>query len=283
MKIIDGKKVANTIALKLQQEVSDLKLNNIYPKLAILCIQPDNRSLAYIKAKQVRAEQIGINTEVIELDNTNKTDIKRIIDQLNQDPRIHGIILQLPIPDKLDKQTIIDWIDPAKDVDGLTTISQNLLTEGKQKFVPATALGIIELLKAYKIDPNGKIATVIGRSQLVGKPVQYLLKQAGAEVYEVNRQTKNPKDFTKKADILVSAAGQPNLITEDMVKDGVVIIDVGITEKNQKLYGDVDFEKVKHKASFITPVPGGVGPMTVIMLLSNVVKATKLLSNQSRN
>lgn len=275
MTIIDGKKVANKKAEKLTQEVAELKAQGITPKLIILCIQPDKRSLAYMGAKTRRGEQVGIDTEVIELDTPSIEEVQSKIQELNNDESVSGIILQLPIPENFDKQDVIDLIDPSKDVDGLTTTNQHLLASGKAQFVPATPLGVMELLKAYKIDPKGKTACVIGRSNLVGKPVKYLLEQAGAKVLEVNRETVDPPSVTKQADILVSAAGKPKLVTADMVKDGAVVIDVGITEENQKLYGDVDFEPVSQKAAYLTPVPGGVGPMTVIMLLSNVVKAAK--------
>ncbi len=275
MTIIDGKKVANEKAEKLTQEVAELKAQGITPKLIILCIQPDKRSLAYMGAKTRRGEQVGITTEVVELDTPSIEEVQSKIEELNDDESVSGIILQLPIPENFDKQDVIDLIDPSKDVDGLTTTNQHLLASGKAQFVPATPLGVMELLKAYKIDPKGKTACVIGRSNLVGKPVKYLLEQAGAKVLEVNRETPDPPSVTKQADILVSAAGKPKLVTADMVKDGAAVIDVGITEENQKLYGDVDFDAVSQKATYLTPVPGGVGPMTVIMLLSNVVKAAK--------
>lgn len=275
MTIIDGKKVANEKAEKLTQEVAELKASGITPKLIILCIQPDKRSLAYMGAKTRRGEQVGIDTEVVELDTPSVEEVQSKIAELNNDEAVSGIILQLPIPENFDKQDVIDLIDPTKDVDGLTTTNQHLLASGKAQFVPATPLGVMELLKAYKIDPRGKTACVVGRSNLVGKPVKYLLEQAGAKVLEVNRETSDPPSVTKQADILVSAAGKPKLVTADMVKDGAAVIDVGITEENQKLHGDVDFEAVSQKASYLTPVPGGVGPMTVIMLLSNIVSAAK--------
>lgn len=275
MTIIDGKKVANEKAEKLTREVAELKAQGITPKLIILCIQPDKRSLAYMGAKTRRGEQVGIDTEVVELDTPSIEEVQSKIEELNDDESVSGIILQLPIPENFDKQDVIDLIDPSKDVDGLTTTNQHLLASGKAQFVPATPLGVMELLGAYKVDIEGKTACVIGRSNLVGKPVKYLLEQAGAKVLEVNRETPDPPSVTSQADILVSAAGKPKLVTADMVKDGAVVIDVGITEENQKLYGDIDFEAVSQKASYLTPVPGGVGPMTVIMLLSNVVKAAK--------
>ncbi len=271
--IIDGKLVANEIAVKLIKKVAALKVKGISPKLVILCIQPDERSQAYMKAKTTRAEQVGIDTEVIELDSSDNISVERKIKQLNIDKSVSGMILQLPIPDHFDKQAVIDCIDPTKDVDGLTTANQKLLTDGKPNLVPATPLGVMELLKAYKVDVKGKTATVIGRSSLVGTPVRLLLEQAGAKVLVVNRETSDPQKLTKQADILVSAAGQPRMVTTDMVKKGAVVIDVGITEENKHLIGDIDFDNLKDKASLITPVPGGVGPMTVIMLLSNVVKA----------
>lgn len=248
----------------------------VTPKLVILCIQPDSRSLAYMRAKTKRAEQIGITTEIIELDSSSPQEVAVAIEKLNIDPLVHGIILQLPIPPQFDKQQTIDLIDPIKDVDGLTTTNQHGLEDSSNIFTPATPLGVIELLRAYQVDIADKTACVIGRSNLVGKPTAILLERAGAKVLVAHKQTEDIKALTLQADIIVSAAGHPRLVTADMVKTGAVVIDVGITEENQHLHGDVDFEAVAAKASKITPVPGGVGPMTVVMLLSNVVKAAKL-------
>ena len=232
-KIIDGTKIANSIADELKEKVALLKLNKITPKLVIIGISPNSRSLVYIKMKHKKAEQIGIDNP----------------------------------------QELLDCIARSKDVDGLSSASQQSLEANAQGFVPATPLAVMRLLQHEGIDLSGKKVTVLGRSKLVGKPLEIILKQAGAKVVVGHSQTADLQSLTLGAEIIISAVGKPSLVTQDMISNGSIIIDVGITKLEGKLVGDVDFDGVKNKASLITPVPGGVGPMTVIMLLQNVVKA----------
>ncbi len=274
-KIIDGKAIAQKIASQISNEVSQLKQEGITPKLVIVGINPDERAQVYIRMKQKRAEEVGILTEFIDIADKTPTQQQEFVTNLGKDNSVHGIILQLPLMGWYDAQDLLDCIPANKDVDGLTTINQDNLEAGQPGFVPATPLGVIELLKQCNVDIRNKTVCVVGRSNLVGRPLATLFRQAGAKVLVGHRQTLDIAKLTSAADILVVAAGAPGLVTADMVKQDAVVIDVGINEIDGKLKGDVDFDSVKEKASLISPVPGGVGPMTVVMLLSNVVKAAK--------
>lgn len=275
MKIIDGKKIAQEIANKLTFQVSELITKNVVPKLVIVGISPDERAQVYIRMKQRRAEEIGITTEFVDIADKSPVDQQAYIQGLGGDDSVHGIILQLPLMGWYDAQDLLDCIPVNKDVDGLTTISQEALENGRPGFGPATPLGVMEILKQSNVSLKGKTVCVIGRSILVGKPLQYLFSQAGATVLVGHRQVDNLAKLTLQADIVVAAAGSPGLVTAEMIKDNTVVIDVGINEIKGKLHGDVDFESVKDKASIISPVPGGVGPMTVVMLLQNVITAAQ--------
>ena len=272
-KIIDGTKIANSIADELKEKVALLKLNKITPKLVIIGISPNSRSLVYIKMKHKKAEQIGIDTEFIDIAYMSFAEQKNYVSSLSQDSSVGAIIIQLPLKGIDNPQELLDCIARCKDVDGLSSASQHSLEANAQGFVPATPLAVMRLLQHEGIDLSGKKVTVLGRSKLVGKPLEIILKQAGAKVVVGHSQTADLQSLTLGAEIIISAVGKPNLVTQEMISNGSIIIDVGITELEGRLVGDVDFDGVKNKASLITPVPGGVGPMTVIMLLQNVVKA----------
>lgn len=268
--LLDGKALSDKIKEELAKKVKGYLVK---PCLAVIQIGNDEASNIYIKAKEKACDRIGINFIRVKFESdVNEQEVINKIVELNNDNYVNGILLQLPIPPKFNQYKLLNLINKNKDVDGLTDINAGLLFKGNNNLVPCTPLGIINLLKEYNIEISGKHAVVIGRSNLVGKPLAMLLLQNGATVTLCHSKTVNLKEFTKQADILISAVGKKDLITKDMVKDGVVVVDVGMNRVEGKLYGDVDFENIKDIASYITPVPGGVGPMTVAMLLSNVVK-----------
>ena len=275
--IIDGKELAKKIRMDLKEEVTELKSKGINPKLAVIMVGDDKASKVYVKNKSKACEEIGIEYEEFLMDsNITMNELLDLIDELNNRKDIHGILLQSPIPKNLDIYQAFNKIDYRKDVDGFHPINVGKLSIGEECFISCTPYGVIKMLEAYDIDIQGKNVVIIGRSNIVGKPlIQCMLKKNGT-VTVCHSKTENIKEITKNADILVAALGKAKFITEDMVKDGAVIIDVGINRTEEgKLVGDVDFENVKEKASFITPVPGGVGPMTIAMLMTNVVKAAK--------
>lgn len=274
-KIVDGRKLAQDIAEQLKIEIDELKQKGIQPKLVILAIRPDKRSSVYIRMKLKRAEEIGMTANYIELEGDDHKQCTDKILELNKDNTVHGIVVQLPLTGWYDPQELIDFIDPTKDVDGLTSTNQIALEENKAGLKPATPLAAMEILNQNQIDLQNKSVCVIGRSHLVGMPLRYMLEHAGAQVLVGHRSTTNLTSLTKQADILISAAGSPGLVNSSMVKKDAVVIDVGINDVSGKLKGDVDFESVKEVASIITPVPGGVGPLTVVMLLKNVLTVAK--------
>ena len=272
MEIIDGKKIASEIKTELKKKISDVKSTlNIVPKLAVILIGDDKASEIYVSKKEQMANELGMKSLVCKFDkNVCQEEIEAKIEQLNDDNEVNAILLQLPIPKHLDKNKLIELISPLKDVDGFTPLNAGFLSLGEPFVAPCTAVGIIELLNAYNVKMVGKHAVVVGRSNIVGKPLSQLLLNENATVTVAHSKTENLAEITKTADILISAVGIKNLITEDMVKKGAVVVDVGITrDENNKITGDVDFENVSKKASLITPVPGGVGPMTIAMLASN--------------
>ena len=273
--IIDGKKASGEILRFLQLMVADIKLkHNIVPTLAVILVGDDPASKVYVSKKEEMAKKIGFNSLMINLpDGTTQEEIADKIEELNQNDDVNAILVQLPLPDYLDSHSLINGISPMKDVDGFTPYNAGLLATGKESVVPCTALGIMKLLEEYNIQLAGKNVTIVGRSNIVGKPLAHLMMAKNATVTVAHSKTENLKEHTLNADILVCAIGKKHLITADMVKDGAVVIDVGITRgEDGKLTGDVDFENVKEKASFITPVPGGVGPMTIAMLAYNTYK-----------
>ena len=275
--IIDGKKLAKEIREKLKIRCEDLKKSGIQPKLAVILIGNDKPSQIYVKNKSKACEEIGIIFKEYLLDEKiEQKELINLIDKLNKDTTVHGILLQSPIPNHLDINEAFRKISPEKDVDGFNPINVGKLVLNQDTFVSCTPFGIMKMFEAYNIDLTGKNVTIIGRSNIVGKPLIQCCLNKNATVTVCHSKTKDLREHTKKADILIVAIGKSKFITEDMVKNGVVVIDVGINrDENGKLTGDVDFENIEKKASFITPVPGGVGPMTIAMLMNNVLKATE--------
>ena len=275
--LIDGKELAKNIRQELKKENDKLKEKGINAKLAVILVGDDNASKVYIKNKSKACNDVGIEFEEILLDSNITMDkLLNVIENLNLREDINGILLQSPIPKGLNIQEAFEKIDYRKDVDGFNPINVGKLMIGQDGFIPCTPYGIVRMLEEYNIPVEGKNAVVIGRSNIVGKPLSQCLLNKNATVTVCHSRTKDIKNVTKNADILISAVGKINMVTEDMVKDGAVVIDVGMNRKeNGKLAGDVDFENVKEKTSYITPVPGGVGPMTIAMLMNNVIKATK--------
>lgn len=275
--IIDGKALAKKTRENLKLKVDELKKQGIYPKLAVIMVGDDPSSKIYVKNKSKACEDVGILYEEHLLDaSIEMKELLNLIEELNKRDDVHGILLQSPIPKHLDINLAFRSIVPEKDVDGFNPINVGKLSLNQDCFVSCTPFGVMRMLEEYNIEVEGKHAVVIGRSNIVGKPMLQCLLNKNATVTVCHSKTKNLKDITKLADILVCAIGKPKFVTEDMVKEGTVIIDVGINRgEDGKICGDVDFEHVKEKASFITPVPGGVGPMTIAMLMNNIVKAAK--------
>ena len=277
-KIIDGKELAKKVRLELKDEVEKLKKDeNIHPKLAVIMVGSDPGSQIYVRNKSKACDEIGIEFEEFLLDeNTTQKELLDLIDKLNENEKVNGILLQSPIPKNLDINEAFRRISPEKDVDGFNPVNVGKLTLGQKGFVSCTPFGVIKMLEEYNIDIEGKNAVVLGRSNIVGKPMSQCLLNKNATVTICHSKTKNINDITKNADIIVAAIGKKEFVKGDMVKEGAVVIDVGINRgEDGKLKGDVDFEEVSKKASYITPVPGGVGPMTIAMLMTNVVKAAK--------
>lgn len=277
MTIIDGKKIARIIKEELREEIERKKLR---PGLAVVLAGGNPASQIYVRHKKKACEFTGIRSfSHILPDDTEEEELVKAIKKLNKDKKVHGILVQLPLPSHIDEKKILEAVAPEKDVDGFHPVNAGNLMAGKNTFVPCTPAGIIELLDRYSIDIAGKNAVVVGRSNIVGKPISMLLLKKNATVTICHSWTENLSEFTRKADILVAAAGKAKLITKDMVKNGGVVIDVGVNRlAGGKLSGDVDFENAKKIAKAITPVPGGVGPMTIAMLMKNCVKAAKSLS-----
>lgn len=278
MEIIDGKKLAKTTRENLKVEVEELKVNGINPKLAVIMVGNNSASQIYVRNKSRACDEVGIEFEEYLLPTTTEqNELLNLIDKLNNQEDINGILLQSPIPDGLDINEAFRKISPEKDVDGFHPVNVGKLVLGQDTFVSCTPYGIMRMFEAYNIDLEGKNAVVIGRSNIVGKPMSHCLLNKNATVTICHSRTKNLAEITKRADILVAAIGKAEFVKADMVKEGVVVIDVGINRTEEgKLKGDVDFENVSKKASYITPVPGGVGPMTIAMLMNNVVKAAKI-------
>ena len=279
--IIDGKALAKKIRLELKEKVKDLNNKNIYPKLVVIMVGDDKASQVYVKNKSKACNEIGIDFEEFLLpSNTNMEILLNLIEVLNNREDISGILLQSPIPKPLNIREAFNKISYKKDVDGFHPINVGKLAIGEECFVSCTPLGVIKILDEYNIPIDGKNAVIIGRSNIVGKPLSQCLLNRNATIRVCNSKTKNLEMICKNADILIAAVGRQKFVTENMVKDGAVVIDVGINRNEQgKLVGDVDFENVEKKASYITPVPGGVGPMTVAMLMNNVIEAATRQKN----
>lgn len=275
-KILDGKALAQHLGRNLAEETNSLKSHGINPKFCVINIGEDPASKVYVCSKRKKAEKIGIKQVVYQLpEDESEEDVLRLIDRLNADAEVAGLMVQLPVPDQIDVDKVIERIDPEKDVDGLTPANIGRLWMGKHFVEPATAAGIIALLDHYQIDLNGKNAVIVGRSNIVGKPLAALMLERNASVSILHSHTRDLGELTRRADILVSAVGKPHMIKAEMVKEGAVVIDVGINRVDGQLMGDVDFDQVKDKASWITPVPGGVGPLTVEFLMEEVIKLTR--------
>ena len=274
--IINGKEIAENILNNIKKEVENF---DIKPDLAVIIVGCNPASKVYVKNKIKKSEFLGFNSILKELpENTSKEELLTVIKKLNDDENVNGILLQLPLPKGLDEKDFLDEISPIKDVDGFTTYNSGKLFKGEKPYaVACTPKGIIKLLEAKNINLEGKLAVVVGRSNIVGKPISALLLQKNATVIQAHSKTKNLSEILNMADIIVSATGKEEFIKGEMIKKGAVIIDVGITRnKNGKLTGDVDFESVFNKASYITPVPGGVGPMTISCLMENTLELYKL-------
>ncbi len=288
MILIDGKKVSGDIKSELKLEIEELKSRTgKVPGLVVIIVGNDPASEVYVRNKHKSCIETGINSVVLNLpEQTTEEELLDLVKSYNENPEFHGILVQLPLPKQINEDKIIRAIDPKKDVDGFHPTTVGEMVTGNPTFLPCTPAGVVELLKRYEIDPAGKHVVVVGRSNIVGKPAALLLMQkkkfANAIVTVCHSAAKDISIFTKQADILIAAMGVPKFIKKEMVKGGVVIIDVGTnriedpsTKTGYRLVGDVDFEAVSEKASYITPVPGGVGPMTIAMLLKNTVKAFK--------
>ena len=277
MEILDGKKVSAKVREDLKLEVDNLKKEGIKPKLAVIMVGNDLASKVYVRNKNKACEEIGIEYEEFLLDEeTTMEELLNVIDNLNKNQNIDGILLQSPIPKHLDINKAFRAILPEKDVDGFHPINAGKLSIGEKCFVPCTPHGVVKIIEEYNIETEGKNVVIVGRSNIVGKPLIQCMLQKNATVTVCHSKTRNLEEFTRKADILIVAIGKQKFITENMVKEGVIVIDIGINRNEEgKLVGDVDFDNVSKKASYITPVPGGVGPMTVAMLMENVVEAAK--------
>ncbi len=286
-KIIDGKQIAADIREELTVKVSALKEQGIIPGLGVILVGADPASQSYVTAKERACEKIGIYSDDNRLSaETTQEELLALVERMNNDPKINGILVQLPLPKHIDEAAVLLAIDPDKDVDGFHPMSVGKMMIGEETFLPCTPNGIVQLLLRSGVETSGAHVVVVGRSNIVGKPVANMLLQkkegANATVTLCHTRTKDLGYFTRQADIIIAASGWPNTITADMVKEGVVVIDVGVNrvddatrERGYRLVGDVDFEAVKEKAAMITPVPGGVGPMTITMLLYNTVESAK--------
>jgi len=277
MTILDGKKLSQKIRQQVKEEAEKLKTEGITPGLAVILVGNDPASQVYVGMKAKACKESGIYSIVHEFPETiTEKELLDTIERINQNPNIHGLLIQLPLPKHIDTTKVLEAVDPAKDVDGFHPYNIGRLVAGLDSFAPCTPLGVMELFKEYNIDVKGLDACVVGASNIVGKPMQALLLNEFATVDICHIYTKDLKEHTKRADIVIVGVGKINLITEDMIKDGAIVVDIGINRtEDGKLVGDVDFENVSKKASYITPVPGGVGPMTIAMLLKNTIKAAK--------
>lgn len=278
MALIDGKAVSLQVKQQVKQECDKLKAKGVTPGLAVIIVGDDPASQVYVRNKERACEECGFYSVKYALDaDTTQDELNALIDKLNKDEKINGILCQLPLPKHLDDKEVINRIDPIKDVDAFHPVNVGAIMIGDYNFLPCTPAGVMELIHSTGVDVTGKKAVVIGRSNIVGKPMAMLLLHENATVEITHSKTLDLKSITKEADILIAAIGRAKFVTADMVKQGAVVIDVGMNrDENGKLCGDVDFENVKDKCSFITPVPGGVGPMTISMLMRNTLTAAKL-------
>lgn len=278
--IIDGKLVSSAVKARVAGEVKELNKKGISVCLAVILVGNDPASQIYVANKKKACEQLGIiSKEYLLPANTSQEELLALIQELNEDKTVNGILCQLPLPKGLDEKVVIETIDPNKDVDAFHPVNVGKIMIGDYDFLPCTPAGVMEMLNYYNIDISGKECVVIGRSNIVGKPMGMLLLHKNGTVTLCHSRTKNLSEATARADILVAAVGKAKFVTADMVKPGAVVIDVGMNRENGKLCGDVDFDAVSQKASYITPVPGGVGPMTIAVLMQNTLTAAKRQNN----
>ena len=279
--IIDGKKVSAQVKEQVRIETEELVKKGIKPGLAVIIVGDDPASRVYVNNKKKACEKVGFLSKEFALPaTTTQEELLSLVKELNEDKEINGILCQLPLPKGLDEKAVIEAISPLKDVDAFHASNVGKIMIGDYDFLPCTPAGVMEMLHSYNIPVEGKECVVIGRSNIVGKPMAMLLLHENGTVTITHSRTKNLKEVTKRADILVAAIGKPKFVTADMVEEGAVVIDVGMDrDENGKLCGDVDFENVKEKCSAITPVPGGVGPMTIAVLMKNTLKACKIQNN----
>ena len=275
-KVLDGKKIAADYRANLAQEVEQLKAQGVTPNLTVILVGNDGASQSYVNNKKKSAEKIGMSSSIIHLDeSTTEAALLEEIDKLNNDDNVHGILVQVPLPKQIDETKVLEKIAPEKDVDGFNPINIGRLYAGVETYIPCTPLGIMEILKHADIDLEGKDVAIIGRSHIVGQPVAKLLTDANATVTLLHSRSKDMDAVLKRSDVIVSAVGKPGLVTKDVVKQGAVIVDVGNTVVDGKLTGDVVYDEVSEVAGAITPVPGGVGPLTITMVLNNTLLAAK--------
>lgn len=282
---IDGKEIAQTVKNRVKRAADELKSQGISPCLATILVGDNPASATYVKNKHRACEEVGIATKDHKLDaDTTQSQLNEIIEKLNNDKSVHGILVQLPLPKQLDEFTTTSRISPLKDVDGLTPHNAGLLAMKKAALVACTPSGVMEIFDYYKISLEGKNVVLINRSNLVGKPLYHLLLEKNATVITCHSKTKNLKELCQSADVIITAVGDRNrfTLTSDMIKEGAVVIDVAISRFQEKLVGDADYDQIIQKASYATPVPGGVGPMTVAMLLKNTITAASLSSQIGR-
>lgn len=275
--IIDGKMLSLKLKEEMKGRIAQMKEEGIVPKLVVVLVGNDSASQVYVRNKHKSCGEVGIESEVITMpEETTQQELLEVVERLNQDNSVDGILVQLPLPKQIDEKIVLRAIRPDKDVDGFHPVNVGLLSIGDECFAPATPSGIVVMLKEYGIEIAGKHCVIVGRSNIVGKPMAALMLKENATVTVCHSKTNNLAEITRQADILIVATGRRNTVTADMVKEGVVVIDVGMNRNELgKLCGDVDFENVKEKASFITPVPGGVGPMTITELLESTILAAK--------
>ena len=272
--MIDGRAVAKAFKEEIAEKTAQMVAGGIQPHLAVVLVGENPASQVYVRNKENGCIKAGIRSTVIRLEETcTQEELEKTVVALNEDASVHGILVQLPLPKHLDEARVLHLIDPDKDVDGFHAMNSGRLMNGQRGFVPCTPLGVMKLLESYGIDPAGKHAVVIGRSNIVGKPMAMLLLAANATVTVCHSRTQNLAEMTRQADILVAAVGRANFVTADMVKPGAAVIDVGINRVDGKIVGDVDYDAVSGVAGYITPVPGGVGQMTIAMLLANTLDA----------
>ncbi len=273
-RLLDGKKVAQGIREDVAKKTEELKSVGLKPGLTVVLVGDDPASKVYVGQKEKACREVGFKSDLLELSGaTTQEELLEVIGRLNGDPSVHGILVQLPLPRRIDPDAVLEAIDPAKDVDGFHPVNVGHLVAGIPCMVPCTPLGVVRMLESYGIDLAGKHAVIVGRSAIVGKPMAHLLLAKDCTVTICHSRTPDLASFTRQADLLVAAVGRPRLITADMVKPGAVVVDVGINRLETGLVGDVDFEAVREVAGWVTPVPGGVGPLTIAMLLENTLTA----------